>query len=111
MLSVYFTPVQAESISTAELCGNGSAPDYGFTYDLQQPHWTVGWEDYASEQTVNRVESLGVTNIAGCHTPHIGSSHVAQAFRQIRTFAEVTVPVEPGQEVLDQMLGAVPLAA
>jgi hypothetical protein len=57
-LSVYFTPAQAETISAAELCGNGSAPDYGFTYDLQQPHWTVGWEDYASEQTINRVDAV-----------------------------------------------------
>jgi glyoxylase-like metal-dependent hydrolase (beta-lactamase superfamily II) len=73
--------------------------------------WYTLLDDRKFQQTVNRVESLGVTNIAGCHTPHIGSSHVAQAFRQIRTFAEVTVPIEPGQEVLDQMLGAVPLAA
>ena len=73
--------------------------------------WYALLDDRKFQQTVNRVESLGVTHIAGCHTPHIGSSHVAQAFRQIRTFAEVTVPIEPGQEVLDQMLGAVPLAA
>jgi hypothetical protein len=49
-----FTPVQAQTT----LCGNGSAPDYGFSYDLLQPHWTVGWEGYASEQTVNRVDRV-----------------------------------------------------
>jgi len=73
--------------------------------------WYALLDDAKFQQTVNRIESLGVTNIAGCHTPHIGASHVAQAFRQIRTFAQVTVPAEPGQEVLDRMLGAVPLAA
>jgi hypothetical protein len=25
---------------------------------LQQPHWTVDWESYASEQTVNRVDKI-----------------------------------------------------
>lgn len=52
------TPVQAQTPSAASLCGNGSAPDYGLSYDLQQPHWTVGWENYASEQTVNRVDGV-----------------------------------------------------
>ncbi|HSL30243.1 MAG TPA: hypothetical protein VK900_13675 [Anaerolineales bacterium] len=47
-------PVQAQTT----LCGNGSPPDYGFSYDLLQPHWTVGWELYASEQTVNRVDRV-----------------------------------------------------
>jgi len=55
-LSVYFTPVHAGTISAAPLCGNGSAPDYGLTYDLQQLHWTVGWEGYASKQTVSEVD-------------------------------------------------------
>jgi hypothetical protein len=53
----YFTPVRAETIAQA-LCGNGSAPDYGFSYDLLQPHWTVGWEEYATEQAVNRVDRV-----------------------------------------------------
>jgi len=53
-----FTRVQAQSISAELLCGNGSAPDYGFSDDLLQPHWTVGWEDYASEQAVNRVDRV-----------------------------------------------------
>lgn len=49
-----FIPVQAQTT----LCGNGSPPDYGFSYDLLQPDWTLGWEDYASEQTVNRVDRV-----------------------------------------------------
>src|SRR5215216_8075199 len=53
-----FTPVQAKVVQTEPLCGNGSAPDYGFSYELLQPHWTVGWEDYASEQTVSRVDRV-----------------------------------------------------
>ena len=55
-LLVCFTPVQAQT--PEPLCGNGSAPDYGFSYDLLQPHWTVGWEDYASELAVSRVDRV-----------------------------------------------------
>jgi len=39
-------------------CGDGSAPDYGFSYDLRQPHWTVGWEGYVSDDTVDQVDHI-----------------------------------------------------
>jgi hypothetical protein len=52
------TPVPAKAVQAEPLCGDGSSPDYGFSYDLLQPHWTVGWELYASEQTVNRVDRV-----------------------------------------------------
>ena len=58
ILMTSFTSVRAQSISVASLCGNGSAPDYGLSYDLQQPHWTVGWEGYASEQAVDQVDRV-----------------------------------------------------
>lgn len=44
--------------SAATLCGEGSAPDYGFDYNLRQPHWTVGWEGYVSEDTVDQVDVI-----------------------------------------------------
>ena len=52
-----FTPARAQATDES-LCGNGSAPDYGLSYDLLQPHWTVGWEDYITEQAVNRVDRV-----------------------------------------------------
>jgi hypothetical protein len=52
-LAVFFTPVRANA-----LCGNGSAPDYGFTYNLQQAHWTVAWQEYVSEQAVTEVDVI-----------------------------------------------------
>jgi len=52
-LSAAFTPVSA-----APLCGDGSAPDYGFTYDQQQAHWTVNWQAYVTEQTVTEVDTI-----------------------------------------------------
>ncbi|HZM20733.1 MAG TPA: hypothetical protein VFC02_03255, partial [Anaerolineales bacterium] len=58
-LMSYVTPARAEThFVQSQLCGNGSPPDYGFTYNLLQPHWTVGWEDYATEQAVARVDRV-----------------------------------------------------
>jgi hypothetical protein len=65
-LSKQFFPVHARSqpvdslhiLDTTPLCGNGSAPDYGFSYNLQQPHWTVNWQRYVSEQSVIEVDEI-----------------------------------------------------
>ena len=57
-LSVNFIPASAGEFSAAPLCGDGSAPDYGFNYDLQQTHWTVDWQNYASEKTVTEVDTI-----------------------------------------------------
>ncbi len=57
-LSVYFSSASAETAFAASQCGEGSAPDYGFTYDLQQAHWTVDWQGYASEQAVSEVDVI-----------------------------------------------------
>ena len=55
----YVAPAGAETqFVQSQLCGNGSPPDYGFSYNLLQPHWTVGWEDYATEQAVNRLDRV-----------------------------------------------------
>ena len=66
--------------------------------------WYAMLDDAKFQRAVDRVENLGVTAIAGCHTPGIQGGRVATAFEQIRTFASMTVPAEPGQEVLDAML-------
>ena len=58
ILLICFAPVQAKAVQDEPLCGNGSTPDYGFSYPTLQPHWTVGWEDYASEQAVDRVDRV-----------------------------------------------------
>jgi hypothetical protein len=57
-LLILFIPASTGEIIAASLCGEGSAPDYGFTTDLQQAHWTVDWQDYVSESTVIEVDSI-----------------------------------------------------
>jgi len=52
--AVCWSPAQA----AGALCGDGSAPDYGFDYDLRQEHWTVDWQAYVSESTVNEVDGI-----------------------------------------------------
>lgn len=50
--------VQADSNPPKYWCGNGSETDnYGFTYDLTQPHWTIG-NGYVSEDTMNAVDVI-----------------------------------------------------
>src|ERR1041385_2729232 len=53
-----FSPTLAQTSTAEALCGNGSPPDYGFSYPLRQPHWTVGWQPYASAQTVDKVDQI-----------------------------------------------------
>ena len=57
-LAFTLTPASASAGFAAPLCGDGSAPDYGFNYDQQQAHWTVDWQNYASEQTVTEVDTI-----------------------------------------------------
>jgi hypothetical protein len=57
-LLVYFSPASAGVNLAVPLCGDGSAPDYGFTYELQQAHWTVDSQNYGSEQAVAEVDSV-----------------------------------------------------
>lgn len=62
-LAFFFTPTRADVLLAAphaqvQVCGNGSAPDYGFTYTLQQAHWTVDWQGYVLEQTVTEVDEI-----------------------------------------------------
>jgi hypothetical protein len=51
-------PVQIETPLPEPLCGNGTAPDYGFSYDLLQQHWTVGWEGSVAQLTVKQVDNI-----------------------------------------------------
>ncbi len=57
-LFTYVTSAHAKQTSEETLCGDGFAPDYGLTYDLLQPHWTVGWEGHASERAVSEVDTV-----------------------------------------------------
>jgi hypothetical protein len=83
-LLLYFTPASAHVNFVGPLCGEGSAPDYGFTYDLQQAHWTVNWENYASEQAVTKVDEV---------LDALDADSIAQTMILIQPQAQVGNPV------------------
>jgi hypothetical protein len=56
--AVQVPPASAQPAAQAIRCGNGSAPDYGFRYDLLQEHWTVNWEQYVSLRAVTEVDAI-----------------------------------------------------
>ncbi|HSM72491.1 MAG TPA: hypothetical protein VK851_13190 [Anaerolineales bacterium] len=62
VLLIGCVPLQVEPVETdndqSSLCGNGFAPDYGFSYDLLQPHWTVGWQGNVVSLTVRQVDTI-----------------------------------------------------
>lgn len=55
--TIFAAPLPAP-IAQGQVCGNGSSPDYGFVYSLQQAHWTVAWQDHVSEQAVDEVDVI-----------------------------------------------------
>jgi flavorubredoxin len=69
--------------------------------------WVSPWlelvDDAKFQKTVDRIEQLQASVIAGCHTPAIPRSHVATALAATRRSPVATVLPQPDQEVLDQI--------
>lgn len=65
--------------------------------------WITMTDDAKFQATVDRVEALGVSTIAGCHTPVIGRAHVDRAIAATRRSPFAMVPSQPDQAVLDQI--------
>jgi hypothetical protein len=55
---------------------------------------------------VDRVESLDLTTVAGCHTPIIEGEFIGKAFAHIRQLPLIDAPPLPDQSVLDQIVAA-----
>jgi flavorubredoxin len=69
--------------------------------------WVSPWlelvDDAKFQKTVDRIEQLGASVIAGCHTPAIPRSHIAAALEATRQSPYATVLPQPDQDVLDQI--------
>jgi flavorubredoxin len=72
--------------------------------------WLLMVDDAKFQASVDRIEALGVSVAAGCHSPAITGEHVGQAIDLLRTFPKMSVPDEPGQAVLEEMLAAIAAA-
>jgi flavorubredoxin len=55
---------------------------------------------------VDRVQSLDITTIAGCHTPVIEGPLIEKAFARIRELPTIEPPPLPGHSVLEEIIAA-----
>ncbi len=59
---------------------------------------------------VDRVQSLDIKTVAGCHTPVIEGPFIEQAFGRIRQLPSIDCPPMPDQSVLDEIVAATAVA-
>lgn len=85
--------------------------------ELDAPFWTEGiatfnhyispWlalvDDMRYQATVDRIDELRPSVIAGCHTPAIRAAQVAHAIEVTRRTPSMSVAAQPDQAVLDQI--------
>jgi flavorubredoxin len=76
-----------------------------FTYGALSP-WLSMVDPKKYGKTVDRVQELGITTIAGCHTPVIEGPFIQQAFDHLRALPSIDAPPMPDQSVLDQIIAA-----
>lgn len=102
----YATPVATPTAFVDEL--DPDAWTGGFhTFQAWNSPWVsmVDSDKFAAACAV--IERLGVTTIATCHSPTIGVSQVDRAFELLRAVPTATVPPQPDQPVLDQILAGI----
>lgn len=57
-------------------------------------------------KTVDRIQELDITTIAGCHTPPIEGEFIDKAFAKLRQLPSVEPPPLPDQNFLDEVVAA-----
>lgn len=80
--------------------------DFGmtlFAYGAISP-WLSLVDPVKYGEYVDRIEKLGMTTIAGCHTPVIEGPFVKKAFDHVRRLPTVAPPPLPNQSVLDEIV-------
>jgi flavorubredoxin len=65
--------------------------------------WMTIADDRKYQATVDRVEALGASTIAVCHSPVIRRSHVDRVLQATRIAPSIELPPLPDQAVLDQI--------
>jgi flavorubredoxin len=76
-----------------------------FTYGALSP-WVSLVDPVKYGKSVDRVQELGITTIAGCHTPVIEGQFIDEAFAHLRRMPDIAPPPLPDQSVLDQVIEA-----
>lgn len=100
------TPVTTVDEIDAEVWTEGMA-----TFGQYISPWLLLADERRFQATVDRVAALAPTVLAGCHTPAVAGSRVAEAIGVTRRTPGLTVPAQPDQAVLDQIQLTLPEAA
>ena len=79
-----------------------------FTYGALSP-WLSIVDPAKYAETVDRVQQLGATTIAGCHTPVLEGELIDRGFDLLRALPTIDAPPLPDQSVLDQIVAATSL--
>jgi flavorubredoxin len=101
----FATPMLSPVRSVAEL-DDAFWTEGMHTFDQYVAAWLPMVDDAKFQRTVDRIEDLNPTAIVGCHTPVIGSAHVAHALATTRRSPGATVAPQPDQAVLEQIQAA-----
>ncbi len=106
-----FSTPMLTPVTTVETLEPGFWADGMKMFSQYVAPWLPLTDDAAYQQTVARVEALGVEVIAGCHTPAITGPCVARAMEITRQSRAAVVPPQPDQAVLDEIQRGLPAAA
>ena len=96
----------------------------GFVDELDPEAWEAGfvtfhrwnspWVDLVDDgkyhAEVERLRSYGMTTIASCHGPTVGSASIDRAFELLHAVPGSSAPPQPGQPVLEEIVSALQAA-
>jgi hypothetical protein len=72
--------------------------------------WLSLVDDGKFQRHVDRIQNLGATTIACCHSPVLRGQYIDDAFSIVRGFPTADIPPIPDQSVLDQIVAATAVA-
>ena len=68
--------------------------------------WLTMVDEAKFNRHVDRVQNLGITTVACCHSPVLRGQRIDDAFQVIRGLAGIECPPLPDQSILDQIVAA-----
>lgn len=99
----YACPVPAPTAFVDELDPDAWADGFANFQTWNSP-WSAMVDRHLYGQACAAIERLGVSTIATCHSPTIGSSQVDRAFELLRAVPDAVVLPQPDQLALDQIV-------
>jgi hypothetical protein len=76
------------------------------TFHAWDHPWAALLDRRAFGREVARLETDEIRTVASCHGPTVRGRHLDRAFDLLRSVPTATVPPQPGQSVLDEIVAA-----